>query len=307
MTAAPVCLIDASIYIFRYYFSLPDRWFAPATGFGTAAVYGYTGFLLALMERVRPRYLAACFDESLGSGFRHQLYPDYKASRALPDEALAFQLAACRKVTECLGIASFACQTYEADDLLGSLYRRCRRQRAPVAILTRDKDLGQLLRRDQDFLWDYAADQRHYAADIEQRFGVPPAALVDYLALVGDPGDDIPGVPGVGAKTAAVLLQAFGSIDVMLRRLDEVAGLPLRGASGLAGKLDTYREQMFLARQLATIVTEAPTVQSVRELRPKAVNFADFGQFCADMGWSKAPLKRLQTLFARDSGSRVNS
>lgn len=299
MSAAPVCLIDASIYIFRYYFSLPDRWFAPATGFGTAAVYGYTGFLLTLLERVRPRYLAACFDESLGSGFRHQLYPAYKASRALPDEALAFQLAACREVTERLGIASFACHTYEADDLLGSLYQRCRRQRAPVAILTRDKDLGQLLRREQDYLWDYAADQRHYPHDIERRFGVPPAALVDYLALVGDPGDDIPGVPGVGPKTAAALLQAFGSIEAMLQRLEDVAGLPLRGARNLAARLESHREQMALARQLATIVTEAPTVQSVRELRQKTVNYAEFGCFCADMGWSTAPLERLHKIHTR--------
>lgn len=305
MTAPPVCLIDASIYIFRYYFSLPDRWFAPATGYGTAAVYGYTGFLLSLLEAERPSYMAACFDESLGSGFRHSLYPDYKSSRALPDDALAFQLAACRQVTSLLGIADFACETYEADDWIGSLYQRCMRQRAPVAILTRDKDLGQLLRREQDYLWDYAANQRHYSGDIEAKFGVSPSALVDYLALVGDTSDDIPGVPGIGAKTAAALLQAFGSIDALWLRLDEVAQLPLRGARSLAARIEAHWEQIALAQSLATIVTDVPTVKNMEQLRPKAVNFSDFEQFCRDMGWSLAPLKRLQKLYSPKAESSL--
>lgn len=115
-------LIDASIYIFQYYFSLPDHWFSEDDSYPTAAVYGYTAFLVRLLKKHQPQRIAACFDESLDQCFRNEIYPDYKSSRALPDEALAFQLRACQTITRLLGIATYASERYEADDLLGSLY-----------------------------------------------------------------------------------------------------------------------------------------------------------------------------------------
>ncbi|HEV8077606.1 MAG TPA: 5'-3' exonuclease H3TH domain-containing protein [Marinobacter sp.] len=296
MSGAPICLIDASIYIFRYYFSLPDRWFDQHHGYGTAAVYGYTGFLLSLLEAHRPSHVAACFDESLGSGFRHQLYPAYKSSRVLPDAALAFQLQACREASELLGIASFASDLYEADDLLGSLYHYCGQQAAPVAVLTRDKDLAQVLTRPEDYLWDYSAQQRYYHADIIARFGVPPDALVDYLALVGDSSDDIPGVPGVGPKTAAALLMAFGSLEALWLRRGEIANLPLRGAGTLAAKLEAFRPQIALAQQLARIKMDIDLVSHFDDLRHKAINIDDFSEFCTQMGWGQTPARRAAKL-----------
>ena len=206
-------LIDASIYIFQYYFSLPDHWFSQRQSWPTAAVYGYTTFLLRLLKQHQPQRIAACFDESLDHCFRNRIYPDYKSSRALPDEALAFQLKACRQVTELLGITCFASKRYEADDLLGSLYQYCRRSKAPIAILTRDKDLGQLLCRPQDYLWDYAQDQCLFMADVQQKMGVSCSQIIDFLALVGDSIDDIPGVPSVGKKTAQQLLGHFDSVN----------------------------------------------------------------------------------------------
>ena len=155
MNHLPSFLIDASIYIFHYYFALADHWFSEEKGWPTAAVYGYTTFLLKLLEKEKPQRIAACFDESLGSCFRNDIYPDYKSSRALPDEMLAFQLEACRQVSELLGIPCFGSETHEADDLLASLYQRLQRSSKPIAVLTRDKDLGQVLSRPQDFLWDY--------------------------------------------------------------------------------------------------------------------------------------------------------
>ena len=220
----PTLLIDASIYIFQYYFSLPDHWFSEQEQWPTAAVYGYSAFLARLLKEQQPARIAACFDESLEHCFRNDIYPGYKASRALPDEALAFQLRACREVTELLGIACFSSTRYEADDLLGSLYHCCQRSKTPVAVLTRDKDLGQLLTRPQDFLWDYSSKDktRSYSNDIATKFGVRPDQLADYLALVGDTIDDIPGVPGIGAKTASQLLTHFGTIDQLLLQLDVI-------------------------------------------------------------------------------------
>lgn len=284
----PSILVDASIYIFQYYFSLPDNWFSEE-GYPTGAVYGYSTFLLRLLEEQGPGRLAICFDESLGSCFRNQLYPDYKSSRAHPDEALAFQLEACREVSELLGIACFASEDYEADDLLGTLSRKLRRSKAPIAILTRDKDLGQLLHRDQDYLWDYSKGERHYPGCIRKKFGVSPAQLVDYLALVGDSIDDIPGVPGLGPKTAQALLQAHETIERIFERLDHLHLLPVRGAKKLAGKLASYREQIEIARQLARIVDTIPLDVRAADLEWRAarVDRQAIGEFCRRMGFNR--------------------
>ncbi|MEX1033063.1 MAG: 5'-3' exonuclease H3TH domain-containing protein [Cellvibrionaceae bacterium] len=296
--AKPCLLIDASIYIFQYYFSLPDNWYSEE-GYPTAAVYGYTTFLLRLLEEQRPRQVAACFDESLGSCFRNGIYPDYKSSRAYPDEALAYQLTACREVTEMLGIACFASKDYEADDLLGSLCKQLRRGKAPVAILTRDKDLGQLLQREQDYLWDYAKNERYYAGCINKKFGVLPAQLVDYLALVGDSIDDIPGVPGLGPKTARALLHAHAGIDEIFRRLDELHLLPIRGAKNLRDKLIAHRDQILIAQQLAKIVDTIPLASRSADLNWSAtrVDACTVTEFCERMGFA-----RLRARFAKVLG-----
>lgn len=284
----PSLLIDASIYIFQYYFSLPDNWFSDE-GYPTGAVYGYSTFLLRLLEEQGCGRIAACFDESLGSCFRNDIYPDYKSSRAHPDEALAFQLEACREVTELLGIACFSSQDYEADDLLGTLSKRLRRGNNPIAILSRDKDLGQLLHREQDYLWDYSKGVRYFAGCIHKKFGVLPAQLVDYLALVGDSIDDIPGVPGLGPKTAQALLSVHSTIEDIFEGIDELHLLPVRGARKLGEKLACYREQIEVARQLATIVDTVPLNFRAADLEWRAarVNRDQIAEFCQRMGFQR--------------------
>jgi 5'-3' exonuclease len=289
-----VLLIDASIYIFQYYFALPDLWFSEKELWPTAAVYGYTAFLHRLLKEQQPRRVGVCFDESLDQCFRNDIYADYKCSRALPDEALAFQLSACKRVTQLMGLQAYASHRYEADDLLGSLYHSCQRSKVPIAVLTRDKDLGQLLcyssvSRQQDFLWDYtsANKDKAYAQDIEHKFGVRPNQLVDYLALVGDSVDDIPGVPGVGKKTAQVLLQQFGSIEQIFKQLDMLPTLSIRGAKQLAEKLDACREQIVIAQQLATIVRDVPLIHGVAALDRRAIQAKKLAVFCAEMGFPK--------------------
>ncbi len=283
-------LIDASIYIFRYYFSLPDNWHS-RQGLSTSAVYGYSNWLLQLLElqllKARsisssarltttsltsmPLTIAACYDQSLGSGFRHQLYPAYKSSRALPDEELAQQLAACRQLTELLGIASFGCSAFEADDYIGSLVNLLSDEPAPIAILSRDKDLGQLLRRPQDYLWACAkpADEQSDRMDRQAftaKFGVMPEQFVDYLALVGDAVDDIPGVPGIGAKTARGLLNEYGCLEAIFAQLDQLQHLPLRGSGKLAQVLTDNIEFLALSRQLALIAEDAPLGRGRQDL-----------------------------------------
>lgn len=284
----PSLLLDASIFIFQYYFSLPENWVSDE-GYSTNAVYGYTAFLLRLLEEQRPHRIAACFDESLGSCFRNAIYPDYKCSRPPADEALIFQLEACREATELLGIASFSSRKYEADDLLGTLSRMLRDDQSPIAILSRDKDLGQLLRREQDFLWDYSRKEKSFAGDVFHKFGVHPWQLADYLALVGDSIDDIPGVPGVGPKTAQALLAAHQNLDGIFSALNELHLLPVRGARSLAEKLKAHEEQVHMARELATIVEAVPLQCEGDDLdwNSRGVDAESLAGFCERMGFGR--------------------
>ena len=283
---------------------MPDRWFS-AEGFGTGAVYGYTRFLLDFLRQQQPTTVAACFDESLGSCFRNQIYADYKSSRVLPDEALAFQLNACKEVTELLGIRCFVSDQYEADDLLGSLMSLLHRSEMieSVALLTRDKDLGQLLLRTQDFLWDYDAKgesgfwgERLDRTQIYQKFGVWPEQLIDYLALVGDSVDDIPGVPGVGAKTAQALLQHAHSVEELFNQLEELPKLPIRGSKRLPEKLNSCRDQIAISQRLATIVTDIELDVTWQCLQRQPPNREGLQQFCQRMGFPStvlAPLTKM--------------
>ncbi|WOX06097.1 5'-3' exonuclease [Microbulbifer pacificus] len=264
-----IYLVDASVYIFRYYFALPPNWESRA-GYSTEAVYGFSNFLLDLLAR-NPSHIACAFDESLGNCFRNEIYPDYKCSRALPDEALAYQLTACREMAEALGIASFASERFEADDILATLTRLCdAHQRAPV-IVTRDKDLGQLLDRGAASLWDFAANQTLERDSIRQKFGVEPAQIADYLALVGDSIDDIPGVPGIGAKTAAKLLAAFADVEALIANVDQIADLKLRGAKGIAEKIASHAGQIRMALQLARLEYDVPLSTDFSGLARKTV------------------------------------
>jgi 5'-3' exonuclease len=258
------CLIDSSIYIFRAWFSLPEQWHSPQ-GWPLNAVYGYSRFLLEFLATESPRHCAAAFDESLGSCFRNELLSSYKSSREAPDEALAFQLNACRELTERLGIPSFGGARYEADDYLATLARVYRENGLAVSILTRDKDLGQIIQTSGDLWWDYAAGIALDEAGFTEKFGVRPDQFADYLALVGDPIDDIPGVPGVGAKTAAKILQRCDNLEQLQCSLDQLADFGIRGAGRIAANLREYWPQLELAKKLTALEERIPGVDTVPE------------------------------------------
>jgi 5'-3' exonuclease len=256
MPVSAAYLVDASIYIFRAYFSLPERWFSP-DGYPLNAVYGYTLFLLELLETIGATPVAVAFDESLGSCFRNALYPGYKASRELPDEALAFQLAACREITGVLGLACYGGATHEADDYIATLAALQRSAGGTATVVSRDKDLGQLLGAG-DELWDFAAGTRLDAAGFLARFGVTPGQFPDYQGLVGDRIDDIPGVPGIGAKSGALLIQAFRDLETLGANRHALDGLGLRGAARISAALEEHWERALLSRELARLDAAIP-------------------------------------------------
>lgn len=258
-------LIDASVYVFRAYYSLPPD-MTDGDGNPVQALYGFARFLGELLERARPEYVAVAFDGSLSTSFRNQIYPPYKANREPAPPDLALQFERCREVCTHLGLAQFSSPDYEADDIIGTLVARLRAEGLRSTVVTRDKDLAQLL-RPGDVYWDYAGDQRYHYEHIADRFGVAPERYADYLALTGDAVDNIPGVPGVGPKTAAVLMQHFASLDHLYAGLDAVADLPLRGAGKLGARLAEHREAAYLAQALTRIHCSMPLTTTRHDLR----------------------------------------
>jgi 5'-3' exonuclease len=249
-------LVDASLYVFRAWHSMPDE-FHDADGWPTNAVHGFARFLLELLERERPKHVAVAFDEALDNCFRNALYPAYKANRDPAPEELKRQFGHCKALCEALGLVTLSHGRYEADDLIGSALRHARRHGHRGVIVSADKDLSQLLEA-FDEQWDFARGQRWGAAGVKARQGVDAHQVADYLALCGDAVDNIPGVPGIGAKTAAVLLAHFESLDALLERIEEIPFLRFRGAAAAAAKLRLHREQALLCRQLTTIACDAP-------------------------------------------------
>lgn len=255
-TQAPLYLVDASMYVFRAWHSMPNE-FHDTDGWPTNAVHGFARFLLELLERERPRHIAIAFDEALDSCFRNTLYPAYKANRESAPEELKRQFVHCKALCSALGLAVLAHRDYEADDLIGTALHVGRARGHRGVIVSADKDLSQLL-VGLDEQWDYARGQRWTMAGVKDRHGVEAHQIADYLALTGDAVDNIPGVPGVGPKTAAQLLAHFGTLDALLERVDEVAFLRVRGAAQVAAKLRANRDLALLCRQLTTIAIDAP-------------------------------------------------
>ncbi|MEN1728243.1 MAG: 5'-3' exonuclease H3TH domain-containing protein [Pseudomonadota bacterium] len=253
-SSSQVYLVDASVYVFRAWFSMPDR-FEDAAGRPTNAVYGFARFLCELIEQTEAPGIAVAFDESLTTSFRNDIYPDYKANRDPAPEDLKRQFAWCKDLARLLGLPIYAHERYEADDLIASLARSCHEQGQPICVVTGDKDLAQLV-HEGDHWWDFARNRRFDTDGVLGHFGVRPDQIADYLALTGDAVDNIPGVPGVGPKTAVALLSHFDSLDAIYDRLEEIAWLKLRGAKTLGPKLREHESAARLARQLTGLEAE---------------------------------------------------
>jgi len=291
-------LIDSSIYIFRSYFTLPNNWKSIDSNYSTNAVYGFTNFLINILQQTKPKYIGCAFDESLGSGFRHKMFCDYKANRELPDNALAYQLKACRELCGVLGIYEVASSIYEADDLIGSMVRTTKMEGIQPVIVSRDKDLMQLI--DDDVLyWDFGKSQPQNKKKLEDKLEIKCSQLADFLALTGDSSDNIPGVDGIGVKTARQLLSFFPNVESIIERLDQLEDLPIRGAGKLADKINMFKDQIFLSKQLATIITDIDDGPKVSELAWKGVQVQAFEIFADEMGFGGSFESRIAALKQR--------
>jgi len=222
------------------------------------AAHGFTATLVRMLSELRPTHLACALDEAMTS-FRNALFAGYKEGRTEAPADLEPQFDLCEEAIRALGVAALVAKDFEADDLIATAADAVIAAGADAVVITSDKDLAQLVREDgRVALLDFARQQRLDAAGVRARFGVAPAQIPDWLALVGDAVDKLPGVPGIGPKSAAQLLAAFGTLDAIPATSEPWRALGLRGADALAARFAAHRERALAVRELARLRHDAP-------------------------------------------------
>lgn len=251
-------IVDGSSYIFRAYYAI--RHLSNSKGLPTNAVYGFTQMLLRLLKEEKPEYLVMVFDSKEPS-FRKKEYEAYKANREVPPDDLIPQFDYIKKVVTALNIPQLELPGFEADDIIATVAKKLVPAENPVVIVTGDKDLMQLVNH-HIVLLDEMKGRRIDVEGVREKFGVKPEQVVDVLGLMGDSSDNIPGVPGIGPKTASQLIQQFGSVEGVYERLGEVKGKK-------AEDLKAHREQAFLSKRLATLHEDVPMKFAYEDFRRK--------------------------------------
>ncbi|PLC57161.1 DNA polymerase I [Photobacterium carnosum] len=245
----PLILIDGSSYLYRAYHAAPN--FTNSDGEPTGAIYGVVNMLRSMLRQFSTDRIAVIFDAK-GKTFRNDIYSEYKANRPPMPEDLRGQIEPLHAVIKAMGLPLIAISGVEADDVIGTLATQASLQGMPVLISTGDKDMAQLV--DQHVtLINTMTDVVMDSAGVVDKFGVGPELIIDYLALMGDQADNIPGVPGVGEKTATALLQGLGGLDTLYANLDDIAALGFRGSKTMAKKLIDNKEVAYMSYKLATI------------------------------------------------------
>jgi len=220
MTQSPFILVDGSSYLFRAYHALPPL--TNSKGKPTGAIYGVLNMLKKLLKDYEPEHIAVVFDPK-GKTFRHEMFPAYKANREAMPEELREQIEPLFEAIKALGLPLVIEDGVEADDVIGTLAKDIAHQNMPVLISTGDKDMAQLVNQHVTLV-NTMTERVLDPQGVEEKFGVPPKRIIDYLALMGDAVDNIPGIPNVGPKTAVKWLKEYGSLDAVIEHADEVKG-----------------------------------------------------------------------------------
>ena len=276
-------LVDGSSYIYRAYYAI--RHLSNSKGEATNAVYGFTKMLQTLIKQEQPDHLAMIFDAK-GPTFRKEMYPEYKANRSAMPEDLVPQIPLIKEVVRAFKLPQLELQGYEADDIIATLARRYAALGMEVTVVTGDKDLMQIV-SDKVSLLDTMKGKRSCEAEVIERFGVPPRQVLEILGLAGDSSDNIPGVPGIGEKTAMGLIQEFGDIENLLANIDKVKGKKRQE------NLREFADQARLSRRLADLVYDLPVAIDYADLALETPDAAaltelytrlEFHQLLQDLG-----------------------
>jgi DNA polymerase-1 len=282
-SAPRLYLVDGSSYIYRAYYAI--RHLSNSKGEATNAVFGFTKMLQTLIKQEQPDHLAVIFD-ARGPTFRKELYPEYKANRAAMPEDLVPQIPLIKEVVQAFSLPLLELQGFEADDLIATLAKRYAGQGMEVTVVTGDKDLMQIV-DERISLLDTMKGRRSQVAEVMERFGVPPRQVLEVLGLAGDSSDNIPGVPGIGEKTASALISEFGDIENLLANIDMVKGKKRQE------NLRAFADQARLSRKLAALVYDVPVEIAYDDLAFRAPDTAkltalytqlEFHQLLQDLG-----------------------
>jgi len=260
----PLILVDGSSYLYRAYHAIQDL--STRAGVPTGATYGVISMIRKLLAEYEPEYIAVVFD-SKGKNFRHELYPEYKAHRPPMPDDLRKQIETIHGILAAMGLKIISIEGVEADDVIGTLAKHAGNSKIETIISTGDKDMAQLVNKHVtliDTMKDVAMDENGVA----EKFGVPPSAIIDYLALVGDTSDNIPGVPNVGPKTASKWLQQYGSLDSLIKHADEIKGK-------VGENLRSHLDQLPLSYELAKIKCDVELSPDLTDLSGLAKQSAD--------------------------------
>ena len=250
-----VYLVDGSGYIFRAFFAVTSL--STKAGFPTNALFGFTRMLKKLLAETNAEHIAVAFDVGRQT-FRLEMYPQYKANRAACPEELLKQMPYFREIVDAIGIQVLELQGYEADDVIGTLARRLSCDNADVVIVSGDKDLTQLIKPGIS-IYDPMHDKHYNDAEVKEKFGVKPSQVVELLALTGDSSDNVPGVDGVGPKTAAQLIEKYGNVETVIGSIEQIKADPaIRNRKKIAEQIESGVDTLRLSRKLVEIKTDSP-------------------------------------------------
>ena len=295
----PLILVDGSSYLYRAFHALPPL--TNSKGLPTGAVKGVINMMRRLQKDYPESTLVVVFDAK-GKTFRDDMYSEYKANRPPMPDDLRLQIEPIHNIIEAMGLPMLVIDGVEADDVIGTLAIQATAISQPVVVSTGDKDIAQLV-NEYITLVNTMTNTVLDHDGVVAKFGVPPELIIDFLALLGDKSDNIPGVPGVGEKTALGLLQGIGGLDEIYQRLDEVAGLDFRGAKNMAPKLEEHKELAYLSYLLATIKTDVEMPLNISQLHNQAPNQERLAELFDQLEF-KSWVKELS---AEDSAARPSS
>jgi DNA polymerase-1 len=279
-------------YIFRAYHAIPP--FYSPSGMMTNAVYGYLRTLLKLIREKKPKYLVAIYDSGPVT-FRTSLYDGYKANRGEPPPELIPQFEYAFKAAKAIGIPSYREDNYEADDIIATIAKYLRDKKKNVIIVTGDKDLLQLVGSSVS-VWNISKDFIFRKKDVIEKFGIPPQQMNDFVGLVGDAIDNIPGVQGIGPKTASILLKKFLNLENIYKNIDQIGQLHLPGKERIKELLIQHQEIAILSKKIAALHDQIPLKLKLSDFLYQPPKTKKFGKLFDELGFVKIkdeiPLRR---------------
>jgi 5'-3' exonuclease len=275
-----VFLIDSTGFVLKYWFSMPP---VETNNYESISAFlGFSSFVIGLLRKYKPVYISFAFDESLGTCFRNKIYPDYKKSRENAPEELKAQLTLCREFLDILGLDNNASNTYEADDILYTVAKNVRESGFNSIILTNDKDLYQLV-HPGDIWWDYKSKIFYYD-DLLDFLGFVPQNLSDFLGLMGDSVDNIPGAPGLGEKTAMTLMSKYKDLESLMKDIDSITDHVGMKFKRFIKIIKENKKIIYLSKKLATLEYVDGLNNDLSSLKRETIDFKKLETFLIKTG-----------------------